>query len=56
LFNSLMKTMSPLYEASASSPILNSCNRLFHQYLKVVDSTLYQHMQSLDIEPQLFGL
>ena len=39
-----------------SSKILQICNRVFHEHLKVVDNELYEHLCKLNIDPHMFLL
>ncbi|KAI8060074.1 rab-GTPase-TBC domain-containing protein [Gongronella butleri] len=38
------------------NPIVNVCQRIQNQYLRVVDQHLYRHLTSFGIEPQLYGI
>ncbi|RKP37221.1 rab-GTPase-TBC domain-containing protein [Dimargaris cristalligena] len=43
-------------ELSRATPILAKCNHIFYSLLKRVDPSLFQHLESLEIEPQLYGI
>ncbi len=32
------------------------CSKIYDEYLKTIDSELYNHLKTLDIEPQLYGM
>ncbi|KAM3579718.1 hypothetical protein VKS41_007802 [Umbelopsis sp. WA50703] len=38
------------------TPIVKSCRRIQHYLLRNTDPVLYQHLETLGIEPQLYGL
>ncbi|KAI8575634.1 hypothetical protein K450DRAFT_260766 [Umbelopsis ramanniana AG] len=42
--------------AAQLTPIVKSCRRIQHQLLRSTDPALYQHLESLGIEPQLYGI
>ncbi|KAH8552548.1 hypothetical protein BGW37DRAFT_550784 [Umbelopsis sp. PMI_123] len=42
--------------AAQLTPIVKSCRHIQHQLLKSTDPALYQHLESLRIEPQLYGI
>ncbi|KAG2177509.1 hypothetical protein INT44_008020 [Umbelopsis vinacea] len=42
--------------AAQLTPIVKSCRRIQHQLLKSTDPALYQHLETLGIEPQLYGI
>ncbi|KAI7880453.1 RabGAP/TBC [Lichtheimia hyalospora FSU 10163] len=39
-----------------SNPVVLSCQRIHHQYLRAVDPVLYGHLERFGIEPQLYGM
>ncbi|KAJ1658859.1 hypothetical protein IWQ61_001979 [Dispira simplex] len=43
-------------ELSRATPILARCNNIYHGLLKTVDPEYYQHLESVGMEPQLFGM
>ncbi|KAJ1980425.1 hypothetical protein H4R34_002459 [Dimargaris verticillata] len=43
-------------EVSRSAPVLAKSHDFFHRLLKTIDPPLYQHLVTLDIEPQLYGI
>ncbi|KAI8984111.1 hypothetical protein BDF20DRAFT_857996 [Mycotypha africana] len=43
-------------ETARLSPIVMICHQIHHQHLRTVDPTLYKHLESFSIEPQLYGL
>ncbi|KAJ1953459.1 hypothetical protein IWQ62_005985, partial [Dispira parvispora] len=43
-------------ELSRATPILACCNNVYHGLLKTVDPEYYQHLESVGVEPQLFGM
>ncbi|KAJ2878621.1 hypothetical protein FB639_003326 [Coemansia asiatica] len=58
LFDRLMRLCAPWYQAptaAAVTPLVAQCQHIL-QKLALVDSELAEHIKSLDIEPQLFGL
>ncbi|KAJ1809295.1 hypothetical protein LPJ75_004413 [Coemansia sp. RSA 2598] len=59
LFDRLMRLCGPWYQGSttgmAVTPLVAQCERMM-QKLALVDTELAEHIRSLDIEPQLFGL
>ncbi|ORZ13485.1 hypothetical protein BCR42DRAFT_418413 [Absidia repens] len=38
------------------NPVVGVCQRIHHQYLRLVDPPLYKHLENFGIEPQLFGI
>lgn len=38
------------------TPILQACNRVQKELLKIVDPTLWERMQAEEIEPQMYGM
>ncbi|KAG0185518.1 TBC1 domain, member 5 [Apophysomyces sp. BC1034] len=68
LFDSLMKSAKPWYEFNESvprpiqaqnsrlNPVVSACLRVHNQYLRKIDPVLYKHLESLGIEPQLYGI
>ena len=44
------------YQAAQLTPIVKSCRRIQHHLLKNTDPALYNHLESLGIEPQLYGM
>ncbi|KAI8332151.1 hypothetical protein BC941DRAFT_517225 [Chlamydoabsidia padenii] len=38
------------------NPVVGVCQRIHHQYLRLVDPPLYKHLEKFGIEPQLFGI
>ncbi|KAI7897609.1 rab-GTPase-TBC domain-containing protein [Cokeromyces recurvatus] len=43
-------------ESARLNPIVMTCYRIHHHYLRTVDPLLYQHLENFGIEPQLYGL
>ncbi|KAI9477848.1 MAG: rab-GTPase-TBC domain-containing protein [Benjaminiella poitrasii] len=43
-------------ESARLNPVVMTCHRIHHQYLRTVDPLLYRHLESFSIEPQLYGL
>ncbi|ORZ00973.1 rab-GTPase-TBC domain-domain-containing protein [Syncephalastrum racemosum] len=64
LFERLMTYAKPWYEFNensrgrvpGSNPVVVSCQRIHHQYLRAVDPVLYGHLEKFGIEPQLYGM
>ncbi|KAI0225424.1 hypothetical protein L0F63_001452 [Massospora cicadina] len=44
------------YPPKSSTPILALCYRVYYTHLASCDPTLFDHLEQLEIEPQLFGL
>ncbi|KAG9303580.1 hypothetical protein G9A89_018476 [Geosiphon pyriformis] len=43
-------------EAAKLTPVVMKCNKIHEEYLKTVDPDLYNHLKTLEIEPQLYGI
>ncbi|KAI9243403.1 rab-GTPase-TBC domain-containing protein [Phascolomyces articulosus] len=42
--------------STSLNPVVLSCQRIHHQYLRNADPVLYQHLERYNIEPQLYGM
>ncbi|KAI9488055.1 rab-GTPase-TBC domain-containing protein [Zychaea mexicana] len=38
------------------NPVVLSCQRIHHKYLRSTDPVLYEHLERFNIEPQLYGM
>ncbi|KAI8148411.1 rab-GTPase-TBC domain-containing protein [Fennellomyces sp. T-0311] len=38
------------------NPVVLSCHRIHHKYLRSTDPVLYEHLERYNIEPQLYGM
>ncbi|KAI7855784.1 rab-GTPase-TBC domain-containing protein [Circinella umbellata] len=68
LFEKIMKHAKPWYEfnerivtkgnrnSTRLNPVVLSCQRIHHQYLRNTDPVLYEHLERYNIEPQLYGM
>ncbi|KAI8636917.1 rab-GTPase-TBC domain-containing protein [Parasitella parasitica] len=45
-----------LTDSAQLNPVVMTCHRIHHQYLRTVDPLLYRHLESFGIEPQLYGI
>ncbi|KAL7335731.1 hypothetical protein PS15p_201161 [Mucor circinelloides] len=43
-------------DSARLNPVVMTCHRIHHQYLRTVDPLLYRHLESFGIEPQLYGI
>ncbi|GAN10645.1 TBC1 domain family member 5 [Mucor ambiguus] len=43
-------------DSARLNPIVMTCHRIHHEYLRTVDPLLYRHLESFGIEPQLYGI
>ncbi|KAI8367560.1 rab-GTPase-TBC domain-containing protein [Radiomyces spectabilis] len=43
-------------ETTRMNPMVLACHRIHHEYLRTIDPPLYKHLESLNIEPQLYGI
>ncbi|RKP27688.1 rab-GTPase-TBC domain-containing protein, partial [Syncephalis pseudoplumigaleata] len=66
LFSLIMATAKQWYEfteeprrpsmANSSTPILRISHRIHHELLKTIDNELYEHLEQLAIEPQIYAI
>jgi hypothetical protein len=42
--------------ANSSTPILRISHRIHHELLKTIDNDLYEHLEQLAIEPQIYAM
>ncbi|KAL9540772.1 hypothetical protein MBANPS3_009497 [Mucor bainieri] len=43
-------------DSARLNPVVMTCHRIHHEYLRTVDPRLYRHLESFGIEPQLYGI
>ncbi|CEP09480.1 hypothetical protein [Parasitella parasitica] len=43
-------------DSALLNPVVTTCHRIHHQYLRTVDPLLYRHLENFGIEPQLYGI
>ncbi|KAK9707603.1 hypothetical protein K7432_010064 [Basidiobolus ranarum] len=54
--SNLLGNQSPASMPPNQTPIVVKCNRIHHELLKTYDPQLYAYLESLEIEPQLYGI
>lgn len=56
IFFRIMIQAKQSFEIDNSNNVVQSCQRMHYRYLKTVDKELSSHLESLGIEPRLYGI